>query len=66
MNYLDKVTELYVLINDFHKEFSPFIEEYTLSSSTDVKKRRKREFKLFQSEVMTLLVFSFNQNRSLD
>lgn len=53
MKYLNKLTEIYTSIDDFHKQFEKIIKKYQLSANS---RRRNRKFKLSGSEVMTILV----------
>ena len=48
------MTEIYFIIDEFHKEFDKVIKEHSLEDGK--KRKRNRKFTLSQSEVMTILV----------
>jgi len=51
----DKITEIFVILDDFMKEFEKIKEGHILPENTLIKKRN-RSSKLSESEVMTILV----------
>ena len=51
----DKITEVYVIIDDFRKEFATVLVEHVLDQESGLKRRNKTP-KLSYSEVMTILV----------
>jgi hypothetical protein len=55
MKSIDKITEIFCVIDDFCKEFEKAKDGHVISENTD-KKRRKRAFKMSDSEVITILV----------
>jgi hypothetical protein len=65
MNNLDKITEIFYLVDEFCKEFEKVREGHVLSEKSEIK-RRKRRFKLSDSEVITILImFHLGQFRNL-
>lgn len=61
----DKIIEIYCELDDFMKEFSAVIENYSVQS-TNGKKIRKRKSTMSDSEVMTILVlFHLKSYRNL-
>jgi hypothetical protein len=62
---VDKITEIFCIIDDFCIEFSKAKSGHVLSEQTD-KKRRNRSFTLSDSEVITILIlFHAGQFRNL-
>jgi len=62
---IDKITEIFCLIDDFCKEYYKAEEGHILDEK-GAKKRRKRKFKMDDSEVITILViFHLKQYRNL-
>ncbi len=60
----NKVTEIYFIIDEFFKEFDAIIREHSLESPQA--KKRKRQFAMSESEVMTiLLLFHFGAFKNL-
>ena len=53
MKYIDKITEIYVSIDDFYTQFSQEIKKYQLTTN---KKQRNRQSIMSASEVMTIMV----------
>lgn len=51
----DKITEIYVIIDDFRKEFATVLEGHVLNQESGLKRRNKPS-KLSDSEVMTILI----------
>ena len=52
---IDKITEIFCLIDDFNKEFDQIITENSISEDNN-RKKRNRKSKLSQSEVITILI----------
>ncbi len=52
---MNKVTEIFCLINEFCSNFNQLIKEYALSHSNTSRKRHRKS-RLSDSEVMTILV----------
>jgi len=50
-----KITEIYFIIDEFHKNFQKVISDHSLTQNSS-KRPRNRAFNLSQSEVMTILV----------
>lgn len=62
---IDKITEIFCLIDDFCQEFNKVQEGHLLPEQTTLKKR-KRAFKLSDSEVITIMIcFHYGQFRNL-
>lgn len=62
---MDKITEIFYLIDEFCKEFELAKEDHILQEKTSQRKRN-RKFKLNDSEVITILVmFHQGQFRNL-
>ena len=62
---IDKIIEIFCIIDDFCIEFSKAKSGYVLSEQTD-KKRRNRSFTLSDNEVITILIlFHVGQFRNL-
>lgn len=62
---IDKITEIFCLIDDFCKEYDKVKEGHILDEKSG-KKRRNRRFKMSDSEVITILVvFHLKQFRNL-
>lgn len=62
---IDKITEIFCLVDDFCKEIEKVKEGHTIPETTS-KKRRNRKFKLSDSEVITILIyFHFMRFRDL-
>ena len=62
---IDKIIEIYCLVDDFCKEFEKVKKDHILSETTS-KKRRNRSFNLSDSEVITILIlFHTGQFRNL-
>lgn len=62
---VDKITEIFCLVDDFCKEFNKAKEGHVLPETT-AKKRRNRSFVLSDSEVITIMIlFHIKQVRSL-
>ena len=62
---VDKITEIFCIIDDFCIEFEKAKSDHVLSEQTD-KKRRKRSFTLSDSEIITILIlFHAGQFRNL-
>ena len=53
MKYADQITEIFVSIDDFHKQFSHVIKKFQLSKAKNI---RNRSFTMSISEVMTIMV----------
>lgn len=53
---IDKITEIFCLVDDFCKEIEKVKEGHIIPETTS-KKRRNRKFKLSDSEVITILIF---------
>ena len=61
----DKITEIFFIIDEFHKIFEATVEKSSLVSDSETKTRRRKS-KLSQSEVMTIMVlFHYKQYRNL-
>ena len=61
----DKIIEIFCKIDDFMKEYDKIVNKYSLSNSNNIKKR-KRKFKMSDSEVMTILIlFHLKSYRNL-
>jgi hypothetical protein len=61
----DKIIEIFCKIDDFMKEYDQIIEEYSLSTPNNVRKQ-KRESKISDSEIMTILIlFHLKSYRNL-
>ena len=52
---VDKITNIYFIVDEFLKEFDKTIKEHSLSESENYRKRN-RKFTMSQSEVMTILI----------
>jgi hypothetical protein len=62
---VDKITEIFCLVDDFCKEFDKAKEGHVLPETT-AKKRRNRSFVLSDSEVITIMIlFHIKQVRNL-
>jgi len=62
---IDKIIEIYCLVDDFCKEFEKVKKDHILSETTS-KKHRNRSFNLSDSEVITILIlFHTGQFRNL-
>ncbi|ALO16098.1 hypothetical protein L21SP5_02473 [Salinivirga cyanobacteriivorans] len=62
---VDKITEIFCLIDDFCKEYYKAEEGHILDEK-GAQKPRKRKFKMDDSEVITILViFHLKQYRNL-
>jgi hypothetical protein len=62
---IDKITEIFCLIDDFCKEFEKTIEKHVLPENS-CPKRRNRKYRLSDSEVITILtMFHLGQFRNL-
>ena len=60
----DKVTEIFCIADDFCKEFEVEIAKYSLASSPDAPKRRRKRM-MSDSEIITILIcFHFNTYRN--
>lgn len=57
----DKITEIFCIIDEFHKEFEKAREGHILEADNGVK-HRNRKFKLSDSEVMTIMVLFHSGN----
>lgn len=57
----DKITEIFCVIDEFHKEFEKAKEGHILQGNNALK-RRRRKFKLNDSEVMTILTLFHSGN----
>ena len=55
MMSVDKITEIFCIIDDFCQEFEKAKSGHILSEQTD-KKRKNRSFTLSDSEVITILI----------
>lgn len=65
LKMIDKITEIFCLIDDFCKEYDKAKEGRILDENSS-KKRRNRKFKMSDSEVITILVvFHLKQFRNL-
>jgi hypothetical protein len=65
MMSVDKITEIFCIIDDFCHEFEKAKSGHILSEQSD-KKRRNRSFTLSDSEVITILIlFHDGQFRNL-
>jgi hypothetical protein len=65
MNNLDKITEIFYLVDEFCKEFEKVREDHLLTEKSEIK-HRNRKFKLSDSEVITILImFHLGQFRNL-
>lgn len=53
MKYFEKLTEIFVYIDDFYKKFNEMLKQYQLNP---VCRRRNRKFRMSGSEVMAILV----------
>jgi hypothetical protein len=58
MDITDKSIEIFCLVDDFTNEFEKVIAEHRLSVYTS-RKTRKRQYKMSDSEVITILILSF-------
>ena len=58
---IDKITEIFCYIDEFHKEFKQAQEGHLLEASTRVKKRNRKS-SLSNSEVMTIMVLFHSGN----
>ena len=62
---IDKITEIFYIIDEFCKEFEKVKEGHVLQKDS-IKKARNRKFKLDDSEVITILIlFHLGQYRNL-
>ena len=63
MKYIDKITEIFVSIDDFYTQFSHEIKKYQLSNKN---KTRNRKSSMSPSEVMTIMVlFHLSNNKHM-
>ena len=63
MKYIDQITEIFVQLDDFYKEFSIMMHKFQLPQK---KKQRQRKSVLSPSEVMTIMVlFHLSNNKNL-
>ena len=51
-----KITKIYIIINEFFKEFDMLIRDHSLQDANT--RKRNRKFTMSQSEAMTILVLS--------
>ena len=59
-----KVTEIFCIADDFCKEFEVEMAKYSLASSPDAPKRRRKRM-MSDSEIITILIcFHFNTYRN--
>ncbi len=56
MNLKDQITNIFVQIDDFCKEFDAQIKKLKLDALGDSKKRRNRNSKMSDSEIITLMI----------
>lgn len=61
MTSINKITEIFCYIDEFHKEFEQAQEGHLLEASTRVKKRNRKS-SLSNSEVMTIMVLFHSGN----
>ncbi len=62
---IDKITEIFCLIDDFCKEFEEVKKGHVIAENTAVR-QRNRKFRLSDSEVITILIiFHLGQFRNL-
>lgn len=54
MKYINQLTEIFVSVDDFHKQFNQEVKKFQLSAGTKI---RNRSFTMSVSEVMTIMIF---------
>ncbi len=56
MNLKSQITNIFVQIDDFCKEFDSQIKKLKREALGDSKKRRNRNSKMFDSEIITIMI----------
>ena len=56
MNHIDKITEIFCLVDDFCKEFEKELNTHQLTKG-NIRKYKQRSFQLSDSEIITIMIF---------